>query len=90
MKTIDKLTYIITKLQEENYPILNAYSLYKDSKYIAIISTEDENNRLVYNEYMYRKPNNYYTKIDEVKVLEPIPDNFVIVFNKDVMYFVTF
>ena len=63
MKTIDKLTYIITKLQEENYPILNTYSLYKDSEYIATISTENEVNRLVYNGYMYRKPNNYYTKI---------------------------
>ena len=90
MTILDKLTYVITKLQEENYPIVNTYSLYKDSEYIATISFENKDNRLVYNEYMYRKPNNYYTKINEVKVLQPLPDNFVIVFNEDVMYFVTF
>ena len=90
MTTLDKLTCIINKLQEENYPILNTYSLYKDSEYIATISTENADNRLVYNDYMYRKPDNYYTKINGIKVLEPLPYNFVIVFNEDVMYFVTF
>ena len=90
MTLIDKLTYIINKLKNEKYPHLHCYNLYKDSEYIATISTENEDNCLVYNEYMYRKPNNYYTKIDEVKVLEPQPNCFVIVYNEDNMYFVTF
>lgn len=90
MRTLDKLTHVINKLQEENYPKLDTYSLYKDSEYIATISSENENNRLTYNNYMDRKPNNYYTEINGVKVLEPMQGSFVIVFNENVMYFVTF
>ena len=83
MTLLDKLTYVITKLQEENYPKLNTYSLYKDSKYIATITKENEDKCLVYNLYMNMKPN-------DVKVLEPLSYDFVIVFSKDIMYFVTF
>lgn len=90
MTLLDKLTYVITKLQEENYPKLNTYSLYKDSKYMATITKENEDNCLVYNLYMNMKPNDYYTKINGVKVLEPSSHVFVIVFSKDIMYFVTF
>lgn len=39
---------------------------------------------------MNKFPNKYLTKINETKILEPMSGNFVIVFNEDNMYFVTF
>ena len=90
MTSLNKLTYVINKLQKENYPELYCYHLYKDSEYVATITKENEYNCLVYNDYMDKFPNKYYTKINEVKVLEPLSDSFVIVFSEDVIYFITF
>ena len=90
MTLLDKLTYVINKLQEENYPELNCQNLYKDSKYVATITRENKDNCLSYNLYMKLKPNNYYKKINGIKVLEPLSHSFVIVFSENIMYFVTF